>query len=82
MDWAQVIVIILAIIFALFLLVGIVLLFMIFSVTRQIKHVTKSAEDTITVFERSVSQIKLASFFSDIAKRSFLKVKAHKNKRK
>lgn len=79
MDWAHVIVIILAIIFAIFLLAGIVLLIMIISVTKQIKHITKSAQDTITVFERSASQAKTMSFLAAFVKRTLLKLKNKKN---
>jgi uncharacterized protein YoxC len=54
MDWARIIVIILALFLAIFLLLGIGLLVLLIKVTRQIKSVTDSAERTARSVEGSV----------------------------
>ena len=46
MDWAQILVIILAVFLAIFLLAGIILLVMLIRITQQIKHVTSTEQDT------------------------------------
>jgi hypothetical protein len=61
MDWAQVLVIILAVFLGLFLLLGIVLVIMLIKVTQQIRSVAGSAERTLKVFEKTLSQ---ASWFA------------------
>lgn len=78
MDWAQVLVIILAVFLAVFLLLGIALTVLLIKVTRQIKHVTESAartaesiEHTVDGFSKGVSPL----FFAKMAKRYFKKVK-------
>ncbi len=55
MDWAQILVIILAVLFAVFLVVAIALAVLILSITRQIKAATASAERTIQAIEGSVA---------------------------
>ena len=55
MDWAQVLVIILAVFLGLFLLLGIVLVIMLIKVTQQIRSVAGSAERTLKVFEKTLS---------------------------
>lgn len=56
MDWAQILVIILASFLALFLLLAVVLVIIMIRVTRQIKSVTSSAERTVQLFEKTISQ--------------------------
>jgi uncharacterized protein involved in cysteine biosynthesis len=61
MDWAQILVIILAILFAVFLLLAITLAVLIISVTRQIKAAAASAERTVSALEGTVSQFNKAA---------------------
>jgi hypothetical protein len=56
MDWAQILVIILAILFAIFLILAITLAVLIITVTRQIKAAAASAERTVSALEGSVAQ--------------------------
>lgn len=55
MDWAQILVIILASLFAIFMLFAIVLAVLIMKVTRQIKAATSNAERTIAAVELAAS---------------------------
>lgn len=57
MDWAHIIVIILAIFLGIFLLLAIGLLVLLIKVTRQIKSVTTSAERTAQAIEGSVETL-------------------------
>ena len=61
MDWAQVLVIILALFLAVFLLLGIVLTIMLIKVTKQIKAVTGSAQRTADAIEHTVSGVTKAT---------------------
>lgn len=54
MDWAQLLVIMLAVLFAIFLVVAIALAVMLLKVSRQIKSATASAERTVHALEGSV----------------------------
>lgn len=54
MDWAQILVITLAVLFAIFLIVAIVLAVLLIKVTRQIKSAAASAERTVQALEGSV----------------------------
>lgn len=56
MDWAQILVIILAIFLGVFLILGIVLVVMFIKVTQQIRMVVGTAERTMKIFERVLSQ--------------------------
>lgn len=56
MDWAQILVVILASFLALFILLGIVLVIILIKVSRQIKAVAGSAERTVRVFEKTLVQ--------------------------
>lgn len=55
MDWAQILVFILAALFVVFLVVAIALIVLLIKVTRQIKSATESAERTVHAFEDSVN---------------------------
>ena len=57
MDWAQVLVIILGVVLAIFLLLGIVLAVLLIRVTRQIKSVTGSAQRTVDHIEHAVAGV-------------------------
>lgn len=54
MDWAQVLVIVLAVLFSIFLIVAIAIGVMLLKVTRQIKSAAASAERTVQALEGSV----------------------------
>lgn len=54
MDWAQILVILLAVLFAIFLIVAIALAIIIIKISRQIKSATASAERTVAALEGSV----------------------------
>lgn len=56
MDWAQVLVIILAVFLGIFLLLGIILVVMLIKVTQQIRSVAGSAERTMKVFGKALAQ--------------------------
>lgn len=57
MEWAQVLVIILGVVLAIFLLLAIVLVTLLIKVTRQIKAVTASAQRTAEHFEHAVAGV-------------------------
>lgn len=61
MDWAQILVIILATLFAIFLIVAIVLGFLIVKVTRQIKTAASSAERTVAAVESAMLNMNKAA---------------------
>jgi uncharacterized protein involved in cysteine biosynthesis len=61
MDWAQILVILLSVILAIFLLLAIVLVIYIIKVTRQIKSVTSSAQRTAENIESTVDNFSKAS---------------------
>lgn len=65
MEWAQVLVIILAVFLALFLLLSTILVVLLIKVTKQIKSVTGAAERTALKFENTASNI--ATFTSPVA---------------
>jgi predicted PurR-regulated permease PerM len=67
MDWAQILVIILAIFLALFLLAGIILLVLLIQITRQIKHITTTAQNTADAIESTVRKARRA-----VSKRSIV----------
>ena len=54
MDWAQVLIILLAILFAVFLVVAIALAILLIKISRQIKSTAASAERTVNALESSV----------------------------
>ena len=54
MDWAQILVILLAALFAIFLAVAIALAVLLIKITRQIKSAADSAERTVAALEGSV----------------------------
>lgn len=56
MDWAQVLVVILAVFLGIFLLLGITLIIMLIKVTHQIRLVAGSAERTVKVLEKTIAQ--------------------------
>ena len=55
MDWAQILVFLLAILFSIFLIVAIILVVLIVRVTKQIREAAESAERTIHTLEDSVN---------------------------
>lgn len=55
MDWAQILVIILAVALAVFLVVAITLTVILIRITQQIKTVTSSAERTVEGVEKAVT---------------------------
>ncbi len=55
MDWAQILVILLSVLFTIFLVVAIVIGVLIIKVTRQIKSAADSAERTVHALEGSVN---------------------------
>ena len=59
MDWAQILVIVLAVFLGLFLLLGIALVIMLIKVTQQIRLVAGTAERTLKAFEKTLSQASL-----------------------
>lgn len=61
MDWAQILVIILAVLFTIFLILAITLAVLIIAVTRQIKAAAASAERTVSAFESTVVQFNKAA---------------------
>ena len=58
MDWAQVLVILLSVLFAIFLIVAIALIVLILQITKQIKSAAASAERTVHAIEDSVGTFK------------------------
>lgn len=54
MDWAQILVFLLAILFAIFLVIAIALAVILMRITRQIKAAAASAERTVAALEGSV----------------------------
>ena len=75
MDWAQILVIILAILFAIFLFLAIVLAVFLVMITRQIKAATASASRTMSVIEDSVQKANKAALPMMIAKGIFKQVR-------
>jgi hypothetical protein len=69
MDWAQILVIILAILFIIFLGLAITLAVLIISVTRQIKAAAASAERTVSALEASVATFNKAALPMMISKK-------------
>lgn len=55
MDWAQILVIVLAVLFAVFLILAIALAVLLVAISKQIKSATASAERTIHALEGSVA---------------------------
>lgn len=76
MDWAQILVIILAVCLAIFLLLSIVLVIMLIRVTQQIKAVADSAQRTASGIESAVSNI--SRFSSPLMLFKYLKKQAGK----
>jgi hypothetical protein len=56
MDWAQILVVILTTVLAIFLILGIVLMVMLLKLTRQIRRVAGSAERSVHMFEKTLVQ--------------------------
>lgn len=61
MDWAQILVFTLAILFAIFLAIAITLLALLVSITRQIKAAAASAERAVSSIEDSVASFSKAA---------------------
>lgn len=61
MDWAQILVILLAVLFAVFLVMAIALAVLLLKVTRQIKAAAASAERTVEALEGSVKTFNRAA---------------------
>lgn len=61
MDWAQVLVIILALFLAVFLLAGIILVVLLIRVTHQIRQVTTAAQHTVDMLGRA-QRAKMSAF--------------------
>ena len=61
MDWAQILVIVLAVLFTVFLILAISLAILLVRITRQIKEVTASAERTVHAIEGSVTTFNRAA---------------------
>lgn len=68
MDWAQILVFLLAILFSIFLIVAIILAVLMVQTTRQIKAAAKSAERTIHTLEDSVATLSKTTMPLMIAK--------------
>lgn len=71
MDWAQVLVIMLAGLLAIFLILSITLAVLLIKITRQIKTATDSAEKTIVAFGDSVKTFNKAALPMMVAKAVF-----------
>jgi uncharacterized protein YoxC len=69
MDWAQILVIVLAVLFAFFLLAATVLAVLLIKVTRQIKEVSASAERTVHAIEGSMNAINKSALPLIVAKK-------------
>ena len=82
MDWAQILVIILAVFLAIFLLLGIILIGMFIRITRQIKNVTESAQRTAESIEHAVSRFSRVSSFGYLTKRVGTMAKRFKRKKR
>lgn len=80
MEWAQILVIILSVILALFLLAGIALVVTFIRLTHQIKTVTNTAERTMHDIEDAVRGISKASYPLLIAKMIAKRLKKTKKK--
>lgn len=76
MDWAQILVIILAVTLAIFLILSIVLVIMLIRVTQQIRAVADSAQRTASGIETAVSNF--SRFASPLMLFKFLKKQAGK----
>ena len=81
MDWAQILVIILAVFLAIFLLLGIVLIGMFIRISRQIKNVTESAQRTAESIEHTVSRFNQVSSFGYLTKKASGMMKKFKKKK-
>ncbi len=68
MDWAYILVIFLAVLFAIFLIVAIILGVLLIKITRQIKSTAASAERTIQSLENSAETFKRAALPAMVAK--------------
>ncbi len=80
MEWAQILVIILSIFLALFLLVGIILAIMLIRLTRQINHITDSAQRTAETVEKAVVGITTVTSPMFLAKALAKQLKKFKGK--
>ena len=68
MDWAEILVYILAAFLAVFLLLAIALVVMLIKVTRQIRSVTTSAQHTVGSVEKVIGNIGSAATAAHLAK--------------
>lgn len=78
MEWAQILVIILSVFLAIFLLLAIILVVMLIRVTRQIKTVANSAQNTVEHMESAVagfSRFSSPMFVFGLVKKLFNKKK-------
>ena len=82
MNWAEVLVYILAAFLALFLILAIVLIVLLIRVTRQIKRVTMSAERTVAGMEKAAVGLGNISSPMAIAKIVMMQVKKAKGRKK
>ncbi len=79
MDWAQILVIILAIVLVIFLLLASALVVLLLKITKQIKSITSTAERTVQQFEKSASN--LSKFSSPMMLARLVKGKLSKRKK-
>lgn len=68
MDWAQILVFVLAGLFAIFLIITIILIVLLVSISRQIKAAAASAERTANMLESSVSKFSKATLPAVVTK--------------
>lgn len=75
MDFAEILVYVLAAVLAIFLILAVILVFMLIRITRQIKDVTDSAKRAMDTVEKSVENIGTASSAAGVMKlvRNFVK---------
>lgn len=69
MDWAQILVILLSVLFAIFLVIVTALAILLLKLTKQIKATTASAERTVEALEESVTIFNKAALPAMLTKR-------------
>lgn len=82
MDFAQILVYILAATLALFLVLSIVLVVVLIKISRQIKEITSTAQRTVNTVEKTVTNLNSITSPVRIANIVFSQIKKAKNRRK
>ncbi len=80
MDWAQILVFILAGFFAIFLLLAIFLAALLIKITQQIKVAASSAERTVSAIEGAVAGLSKASLPLSVIRTILTQVMKHRSK--